>query len=140
MLNLELVATTILAGVMFSEYIGPRIALGVAFVTAASVLLGWSGDPDIRWGAILIAAACVCWGIDNCVTASIDGLTASQVTAVKGLLAGGATFMVGVGANGLPALLPSLAALVVGAAAYGLSVSVSPSWWEASTSICMTIR
>ncbi len=125
LLNFELVATTILAGVMFSEYIGPKIMSGVTLVTAAGVVLGWSGNPEIRWGAILIAAACVCWGVDNCVTASIDGITASQVTAVKGVLAGGATFAVGVGATGLPELVPSLGALAVGAIAYGLSSM----WW-----------
>lgn len=72
LLNLELVATTVLAAVLFHEHIGRRVGTGTVAVVAAGVVLAWNGSPEPRLGALLIAGACVCWGLDNCVTADLD--------------------------------------------------------------------
>ena len=47
---------------------------------------GW--EPSTTLSALFVAAACLCWGLDNNVTALIDGFTPAQSTAVKGLVAG----------------------------------------------------
>jgi drug/metabolite transporter (DMT)-like permease len=95
LLNLELVFTTVLAFFVFKEHVGARVAGGAILVVAAGVVLGWSGDADLRWGAVLIAAACLCWGIDNCVTANLDELAPAHITFVKGVVAGGANLAIG---------------------------------------------
>jgi len=69
LLNLELVATTILAALLFHEHVGRRVATGTVVVAGAGIVLVWSGAPEPRLGALLIAGACLCWGLDNCVTA-----------------------------------------------------------------------
>ena len=91
LLNLELVFTTLLAGAVFHEHLGPRVIRGTLLVVAASVILSWSGSGGIQWGAVLIAAACVSWAIDNCVTANLDELAPSHITFAKGIVAGGRT-------------------------------------------------
>lgn len=124
LLNLELVFTTVLAYFVFREHIGPRVVSGTVLVVIAGIVLGWSGDADLRWGALLIAAACLCWGVDNCVTANLDELAPSHITLVKGLIAGGANLTIGLLIDGAPAGWPIIAALVVGGFGYGMSITL----------------
>ncbi len=124
LLNLEVVFTTVLAYFVFHEYVGPRIAAGTGLVVVAGVTLGWSGSADLRWGAVLIAAACLCWGIDNCVTANLDLLVPGHITLVKGVVAGTANLAVGLALGDAPAGWPILGALVVGGFGYGASITL----------------
>jgi drug/metabolite transporter (DMT)-like permease len=124
LLNLELVFTTVLAYFWFREHIGPRVAAGTAMVVIAGGVLGWSGNADLRWGALLIAGACLCWAVDNCVTANLDELAPAHITFVKGLVAGSANLAIGVALAGWPAGGPTLGALVVGAFGYGASITL----------------
>ena len=124
LLNLELVFTTVLAYFVFREHLGPRVVAGTALVVVASATLGWSGDTDLRWGAILIAGACLCWGVDNCVTANLDELAPAHITLVKGVVAGGANLMIGLTVDGAPAGWPIIGALVVGGFGYGMSITL----------------
>ena len=123
LLNLELVFTTIIAGLVFREHLGPRVVAGTGAVVAASVLLA-GGDTDVRWGALLIAGACVCWAIDNCVTAALDEFAPAHITLVKGVVAGGANLAIGLAAGGVPALADVAALLVIGAFGYGVSITL----------------
>ena len=72
LLNLELVFTTIVAGLVFREHLGRHVITGTTLVVVGSVVLTWSGNPDLRWGAVLIGAACLCWAIDNCVSSGCE--------------------------------------------------------------------
>jgi drug/metabolite transporter (DMT)-like permease len=57
LLNLELVFTVIVASVIFREHLGRNVIVGTALVIAGTIVLTWSGSPDLRWGALLIAEA-----------------------------------------------------------------------------------
>ena len=125
LLNLELVFTVVLAAAFFGEHIGPRVALGAGLVAAASLLLtGPGATPDLRLGAVLIAAACLCWAVDNSVTAELDELAPAHITLAKGVVAGGANMLVGLSLSPLPSLPSIAAALLVGAVGYGLSITL----------------
>jgi drug/metabolite transporter (DMT)-like permease len=124
LLNLELVFTTLLAFLVFKEHIGRRVAAGTGLVVAAGVVLGWSGSADVRWGAVLIGAACLCWGVDNCVTANLDEFAPAHITLVKGVVAGGANLTIGLALGGAPAGWPIVGALVVGGFGYGISITL----------------
>ena len=124
LLNLELVFTTLVAGLVFREHIGRAVAAGTALVLAGGVLLGWSGSPDARWGAVLIAGACLCWAIDNSATAAIDQIAPAHVTLVKGVVAGGTNLAIGLAVGGPPPLGPTLGALAIGALGYGVSITL----------------
>lgn len=52
LLNLELVFTVLLAATLFREHLGPRVRTGAAVVVAGGAILGWSGTPELRWGAV----------------------------------------------------------------------------------------
>lgn len=124
LLNLELVFTTIVAATLFREHLDRNVIGGTAMVLAGAMALSWSGQPDVRWGALLIAAACVCWAIDNSVTASLDQIAPSHITAVKGAIAGATNLAIGVAIGGTPPLSSTLAALAVGAVGYGASITL----------------
>lgn len=124
LLNLELVFTTILAAVVFREHVGARLVQGAVLVVAASTIVGWSGDADVRWGAVLIGAACMCWAVDNCVTADLDELAPAHITLAKGVVAGAANLALGMAFGGGPAGWAIVAALGIGVVGYGISITL----------------
>ncbi|MCY7389794.1 MAG: DMT family transporter [Burkholderiales bacterium] len=126
LLNLEAVLTAVLAWVVFRENADRRIVLGMAAIVAGGVVLSWSGHADAGagWtGPLAVAAACLCWAIDNNLTRKVSASDALLIAAVKGLVAGGfntaLAFMLGAS---LPATNSVLLAMVVGLAGYGISL------------------
>lgn len=125
LLNLELVATTVLAALFFGEHLGRRLLTGTILVTSAGLALAWSGAPELRVGALLVAAACVCWGLDNCVTAALDTIAPEHITLAKGAIAGTTNLVLGFALGGsLPSGSDTLLALVAGGFGYGLSITL----------------
>ena len=122
-LNLETVATVVLAGLFFREHLHRRTWLGVALIVAASLMLASPPAPGGRLAGLLVALASVCWGVDNNLTALIDGLSPAQTTLLKGVVAGTVNLCLGLCLDGGPA--PGrvvAAALLLGASSYGASL------------------
>ena len=122
-LPLELVATAVLGHLLFREHLGSFAIIGLVGVVGAGVLLGIGEGMSGLSAGILVGSACICWGLDNNCTATIDGLTPAEITFWKGLVAGVTNLVLGVaiapwtnsvGAIGL--------ALGVGALCYGISI------------------
>lgn len=124
LLNLELVFTILVAGLLFREHIGRRVATGTLLVVAGGLVLGWSGDPELRWGAILIAGACCCWAFDNSITAALDQIAPAHITLAKGVIAGSVNLVIGLVSSDSPAWSAVGWALVVGSFGYGASITL----------------
>lgn len=128
LLNLELVATVVLAATLFREHLGRRVLAGAALVAAGGALLVWEPGAALSVGALLIAGACVCWGLDNCVTAKIDDLSPESVVLAKGTVAGSVNLLLGVTVAARAGTSIDAgqvaAALLIGAAGYGLSITL----------------
>lgn len=123
LLNLELLATAVLGVAMFREHIGRSgwIGIGVGFASGALVSVN-GGLPGIQAG-LLAAGACVAWGMDNHLTALIDGITPAETTMWKGLVAGSANLALGLAATPLGAERSTIVyALGLGVASYGASI------------------
>ncbi|MCC6227019.1 MAG: EamA family transporter [Microthrixaceae bacterium] len=129
LLNLELVATVVFAGLFFGEHVGRRVMLATGLITVGGVLLVWSPGGSVSVGALLVAAACACWGLDNCVTARIEHLSPESVVLAKGAVAGSVNVALGLtvaSQRGTSVELRQvMAALAIGAGGYGLSIT----WW-----------
>ncbi|MEX2205707.1 MAG: EamA family transporter [Myxococcota bacterium] len=125
LLNLEGVATAILGVLLFREHLGRAGWLGVAGAVAASALVaGAGGWPGVA-AALLTAAACLCWGLDNHWTALIDGITPARSTLAKGAVAGTTNLAIGAAGADLGATpIVIAAALAVGALCYGASIAL----------------
>lgn len=125
LLNFEVAATAVLGALWFGEGLGARGWLGVGGVALAGGILagpsGWPGAPS----AMLVAAACTCWGYDNNLTALIDGMSASETTLWKTAIAGTTNLTIGAALAPVTASATTiLVAFVVGAFCYGVSIAL----------------
>jgi drug/metabolite transporter (DMT)-like permease len=121
-LNLETVATALLARFFFKEHLDRTTWLAVALVVVASILLS-PGSPKGGLAMGLVALACLAWGLDNNFTAVIDRFTPAHVTFAKGLIAGVVNLGLGFVFDPAPAVAWAFGAgLVVGAFSYGASL------------------
>lgn len=123
-LNLELVATAVIARVFLQEHIGRRAGLGIVVVVLGGVILAGTSGGGVAAGALLVAATCVCWGIDNAITASLDSFTPAQITLAKGVVAGSVNLLLGLVLDGAPVVGYALAGLAIGAVGYGVSITM----------------
>jgi drug/metabolite transporter (DMT)-like permease len=112
LLNLEGLATMGIAWVVFRENADRRLLLGAFAILAGAALLSWQGKAVFNEGALLIAAACLCWGIDNNLTRKLSAADPVQIAMLKGLVAG--------------AILPKIPAIpaifLIGLLGYGVSL------------------
>ena len=123
LLNLESLATMCIAWIAFRENVDRRLLLGAFAILAGAVLVSWQGGVSLDWGAALIAAACVCWGIDNNLTRKIAAADPVRVAMLKGLAAGTVTLSLALARGAaLPGTATIAAAGVVGFFGYGVSL------------------
>lgn len=122
-MNLEPLATVLLAWIFFKEDLHGRAWMSAGLVSAASLLLVWPGGFQLGLAALLVALACACWGLDNNLTALIDALTPAQTTLIKGAIAGTTNLVAGLLTDTpSPPARTMAEALLVGAFCYGLSL------------------
>jgi drug/metabolite transporter (DMT)-like permease len=126
LLNLEAVFTALLAWIVFRENAGRRVVLGMALIVGGGALLAWSPDArftDAGRGALAIAGAGLCWGLDNNLTRKVAASDAIFIAATKGLVAGitNCALAIALGAS-LPALPLIGAAMTIGLVGYGISL------------------
>lgn len=125
LLNFEGVLTALLAWWVFRENVDRRIAAGMGMIVAGGALVSWQGQAHalVAPGPLLIVGACLAWAIDNNLTRKISAGDPVQIAGFKGLAAGltNASIALALGDH-FPAAPITLAAGVVGALGYGLSL------------------
>ena len=127
LLNFEVVATGLLAFVLFGEAVGRAAWGAIAAVAVGGALL--SLNPSAGWqvapGALLVLGACVAWGLDNNLTGRISLKDPKRIVAIKGLAAGGFSLLLGVAlGRPTPAASRTLFALLLGSVSYGASIAL----------------
>ena len=125
LLNLEGLATMGIAWVVFRENVDRRLLFGAFSILAGAVLISWRGEASFQWGAVLIAAACLCWGIDNNLTRRLSSANPLQIAMLKGLFAGSFNLVLALvnGAN-LPSLTVLAVVALIGFLGYGVSLAL----------------
>lgn len=122
-LNLELVATAILGYLFFHDYLTVYGWMSAGAIIGASVLLSFNEGVSGGLAALFIAATCLCWGLDNHLTALIDGITPAQTTFWKGIVAGSVNLLLGVlTAPYMASGRTTAAGLGIGVFSYGVSI------------------
>lgn len=123
--NFEIVATAIIALVVFKEKISPRLWFGIGFVTLSCLLLSVEDFSSFQfsYGSLLILSACVCWGFENNCTRKISSKDPLQIVLLKGIFSGLGSIVIGLCIGERITVLWSVfAVLLVGFVAYGLSI------------------
>lgn len=131
LLNLEAPATMLLAIAFFREHLSRReltsagaILLGAAILSARPGEADRSGaHPTDLLGALCLAGACLCWGLDNNLTQRLSLKDPLQISRIKTLAAGlcNLTLALLTHSPWPPARAIPLA-LLLGAFSYGLSI------------------
>ncbi len=124
LLNLEGVATMVIAWTFFRENFDRRIMLGAGAILLGAAVLSWGGNAGvIGFGALAIAGACLAWGIDNNLTRKVSGSDPAQIAMIKGLAAGLVNLILAIA---LGARLPGIATItqagLLGVFGYGVSL------------------
>jgi drug/metabolite transporter (DMT)-like permease len=126
LLNLEGLATMGIAWVAFRENVDRRLLLGAAAILAGASILSWKGQSFTpRAGAILIAGACLAWGIDNNLTRKLSSADPVQIAMIKGLVAGTVNLVLAMMHGAKPVNVDFvLAAGILGFFGYGVSLAL----------------
>lgn len=126
LLNLEGLATMAIAWIVFRENVDRRILFGALAILAGAVILSWSGGPvPFGWGALLIAGACLAWGIDNNLTRKLANADPLQISAAKGVVAGTTNLLLALAAGAVLPSVPSIGgAALIGLLGYGVSLAL----------------
>ena len=124
--NFEIVATSLIAWLLFREKLSRRLSFAIVLVTFASIVLGYEGSESLRFGAgsaLVLAAAC-CWGLENNCTRMLSRCSSVQITTIKGIFSGlGSLIVAFCAGESLPGLRWIPAILLLGFVAYGLSIN-----------------
>lgn len=122
-LNLELVATIILGFLFFHDRLTFSSSAASVFTLTAAVLLSVSEGLAGVIAGIFVFLACMCWGMDNHLTALIDGIRPAETTFWKGVAGGFVNLSIGFIAAPFGATFTICSfALGVGILSYGLSI------------------
>ena len=124
--NFEIVATSLIALLIFKEQISRRLGLAIALVTVASIILGFEGAGSFTFdvGSLFVLGACICWGFENNCTRMLSSKSSLQITIIKGCFSGlGSLAVALLLGQPLPALGRMLCILALGFVAYGLSIN-----------------
>ncbi|WP_428418576.1 DMT family transporter [Methylibium sp.] len=127
LLNAEGVFTALLAWFAFRENFDRRIALGMGAIVAGALVLSWPGEARFgdAWPALAVLSACLAWAVDNNLTRKVALNDATWIASVKGLAAGSVNLLLAFWLGSALPSTPALAgALVLGFAAYGISLAL----------------
>lgn len=123
--NFEIVATALIALMVFKEKISPRLWVGILFVTASCALLSFEDISSLTFstGSLFILLACVCWGVENNCTRKLSDKDPLEIVLLKGIFSGLGSIVIGLCmGERVTALWSVFAVLGVGFVAYGLSI------------------
>lgn len=123
--NFEIVATTLIALLIFKEQVSKKLWIAILLITCSSIILSFEGSGSFHFslGSVLVLLATVCWGMENNCTRRISNKSNYQIVTIKGLCSGVGSFLVAVAVGEkMPAPGYIVLAMLLGFVAYGLSI------------------
>ena len=123
--NFEIVATAIIALMVFKEKISPRLWFGILFITLSCGILSFEDVSSLHfsYGSLFVLLSAICWGFENNCTRKISSKDPLQIVLLKGIFSGTGSLIIGLYMGERIASLWSIfAVLCIGFIAYGLSI------------------
>lgn len=123
--NFEIVATALIALMVFREKISRRLWLAIGLITLSSMILSFedAASLDFSFGSLFVLAACVCWGFENNCTRMMSASDPLEIVVIKGFGSGLGSLVLALAVGEpLPPLRVLPVVLVLGFVAYGLSI------------------
>ncbi len=123
--NFEIVATALIALMVFGEKISRRLWLAIGLITLSSMILSFedAASLDFSFGSLFVLAACVCWGFENNCTRMMSASDPLEIVVIKGFGSGLGSLVLALAlGEPLPPLRVLPVVLGLGFVAYGLSI------------------
>ena len=123
--NFEIVATAIIALMVFKEKISPRLWFGIFFITLSCGILSFEDVSSLHfsYGSLFVLLSAICWGFENNCTRKISSKDPLQIVLLKGIFSGIGSLIIGLYMGERTSSLWSIfAVLCIGFIAYGLSI------------------
>ena len=123
--NFEIVATALIALVVFKERISKRLWIGILFVTFSSVILSFEdfSSLEFSYGSLFVLLAAVFWGLENNCTRKLSSCDPLEIVLLKGIFSGIGSIVIGlVLGERLMNLWSVIAVMALGIVSYGLSI------------------
>ncbi len=124
--NFEIVATSLIALIIFKEAISKRLWLVIVLVTAASAILSFEGAGAfaLNKGSLFVLGACLCWGFENNCTKMISNKSSEEIVVIKGIFSGLGSLVIALcSGESIPEFMWILASMALGFVAYGMSIN-----------------
>ena len=123
--NFEIVATTLIALLIFKEKVTSKLWIAIGFITVSSIVLSIEGSVSFQFslGSLFVILATCCWGLENNCTRKISDKSTYEIVLLKGFFSGGCAFIVAlILGERIPEIKYIIIALLLGFVAYGLSI------------------
>lgn len=123
--NFEIVATSLIALLIFKEKINIKVWIAIFLIIISSALLTFDNlmNFELNVGSIFVILATISWGIENNCTKKISNKSTYQIVIIKGLFSGLGSLIVALISNEkIPQFEFILYGLALGFVAYGLSI------------------
>ncbi len=124
--NFEIVATSLIALLIFKEVVSKKLWISILFVTVASAILSFEGAGSfvLNTGSLFVLGACVCWGFENNCTKILSSKSSIEIVIIKGCFSGLGSFIIAllIGED-IPAFKWIVLVMLLGFVAYGLSIN-----------------
>ena len=123
--NFEIVATSLIALLIFKEKINIKVWIAIFLIIISSALLTFDNlmNFELNVGSIFVILATISWGIENNCTKKISNKSTYQIVIIKGLFSGlGSLIVALISKEKIPQFEFILYGLALGFVAYGLSI------------------
>lgn len=123
--NFEIVATSLIALLIFKEAINRRLWLAIGLITLSSVVLSIEDSSSFQFstGSLFVLLACICWGFENNCTRMMSESDPLEIVVIKGIGSGLGSLLIAFAAGEtLPPLKLIPAVMLLGFVSYGLSI------------------
>lgn len=123
--NFEIVASSVIAMILFKEVISKKMWVAIALIILSSFILSFEEIQTFKFsfGAILVLIATICWGFENNCTRKLSNKNRYKLVMIDGLGAGIGCLVVSLLIQEkMPSWQNVLLTLLLGFVSYGLSI------------------
>lgn len=95
--NFEIVATSLIALLIFKEKISSKLWIAIFFIIISSLILTFDNESslDFSIGSVFVILATISWGLENNCTKKISEKSTYQIVTLKGIFSGLGSLIVG---------------------------------------------
>ncbi|MEG2174954.1 MAG: DMT family transporter [Oscillospiraceae bacterium] len=123
--NFEIVATSVIALVVFKELVSKRLWIAISLITLSSLILSLKDVTRLTFSfhSLFILVACIAWGFENNCTRMLSSKSTAEIVVLKGMFSGLGSLLIALAlGEQFPPFSLLFECLLLGFFSYGLSI------------------